>query len=360
MNIFDITLPGSKSIAARAIILDRVYGTQVMFENLPVCDDTCELQAAFSDFDSGAHEFNLGTGATSLRFFLAYVASLPDFECQIDCSDSLRRRPLEPLVEALRSAGADIEYLGEKGRTPLRVRGAKLDGSAVSVDCSLSSQFASALLLVSHLWKKPYILPKDMPTVSQPYIDMTLRMISQFENLSLQPGARYKIEADWSAAAFFIEYVMLHPEVRLYFSNLSSVHESLQGDARCVELFSARGGTFDMSRTPDLVPALAVGWCRAGFPFKFTGVSHLRHKECDRLQALAEELAKAGFRLKVDEDSISWEGDCCEQDPDAVFDSHGDHRIIMALWAAGYRNIRGCENVSKSFPAFFDEMNKLN
>lgn len=100
----EIILPGSKSIAARAIILDRVYGTHMSFENLPDCDDTRELLAAFTDMDAGKRDFNLGTGGTSLRFFLAYVASLPGMDCRVDCSDALRRRPLATLVDALRSA----------------------------------------------------------------------------------------------------------------------------------------------------------------------------------------------------------------------------------------------------------------
>lgn len=242
----------------------------------------------------------------------------------------------------------------------MRVRGAQLDGAKVSVDCSVSSQFASAMLLVSHLWENPYTPVRAGEVVSRPYLDMTIRMVRQFEDLAARHCDVYAIEPDWSAASYFYEFALLHPETDFVLKNIVSPEMSLQGDARCAELFANPGGEVDMNATPDLVPALAVGLCRAGIHFRFTGVAHLRHKECDRLDAITGELAKAGYRLEVGEDSLAWSGEHCEALPGAVFDSHGDHRIAMALWAAGFCNINGKEAVTKSFPAFYREMDKLS
>ena len=109
-----VCLPGSKSIAARAMVLSYVFGNRTRLTGLPDCDDTRELSAAMallSQSGDGLTRYDLGTGGTSLRFFLALAASLPGKDMIIDCSDALRRRPLRPLIDALRQAGADIECL---------------------------------------------------------------------------------------------------------------------------------------------------------------------------------------------------------------------------------------------------------
>lgn len=356
----EIILPGSKSIAARAIILNRVYRLALSLENLPDCDDTRELLYAFRDLDAGGHSFNLGTGGTSLRFFLAYVASLPGFCCTIDCSDELRRRPLAPLIDALGAAGAYIEYLSEEGRAPLRVRGAKLRGLGVKVDCGISSQFASALLMVSDLWESPVEIAESETMVSKPYVRMTRRMIEIFRSLKKEGANSYYIEPDWSAASYFYEYRLLNPQTEFKLVGLQPPGESLQGDSRCEKLFSLPGGNIDMTDTPDLVPALAVGLCCAGIHFNMTGVANLRHKESNRLDAISSEMAKAGYMLTVGEDSLSWHGERCTPVTNIEFDSHDDHRIAMALKAAGFDNIRGAGCVSKSFPQFYSQLAKLS
>ena len=178
-----VCLPGSKSIAARALVLSYVFGNHTRLTGLPDCDDTRELAAAMElvAASGGSQvEYNLGTGGTSLRFFLALAASLPGKDSVLDCSDALRRRPLNPLISSLRQAGADIECLGAEGCAPMRVRGKRLSGHGVTVDSGISSQFASALLMVSPLWSSPFLLPDVRGAVSRPYIDMTLRMARAF------------------------------------------------------------------------------------------------------------------------------------------------------------------------------------
>lgn len=358
--MIQITLPGSKSIAARALILDRVYGLGLTLENMPDCDDTRELQSALRALDSGCRQFDLGTGGTSLRFFMAYVASLPGFECTVDCSDALRRRPLAPLIDALRSAGAEIECLHEEGRTPVRIGGARLNGLNVRVDATISSQFASALMLVADMWQTPAPVHDAAKVVSRPYLGMTRRMVADFRALKTSGIRNYAIEPDWSAASYFYEYRLLNPAVEFEIRGLVPQGISLQGDARCAELFAHPGGEMDMRETPDLVPALAVGLCVAGIEYHISGVANLRHKESNRLVAISQEMAKAGYVLEVADDSLSWLGIRCAPQANPEFDAHGDHRIAMALWAAGFRNIRGKESVSKSFPSFFKEFSKLH
>ena len=224
-----VCLPGSKSIAARAMVLSYVFGNRTRLTGLPDCDDTRELSAAMallSQSGDGLTRYDLGTGGTSLRFFLALAASLPGKDMIIDCSDALRRRPLRPLIDALRQAGADIECLETEGCAPLRVRGGNLCGDGVAVNTEMSSQFASALLMVSPLWTSPFILPRTVNAVSRPYIDMTDRMVRAFSMLPQQ----YHVEADWSAASYFYEYALLNPGCEVVIKNMPPLTGSLQGD----------------------------------------------------------------------------------------------------------------------------------
>lgn len=394
-SIVTVNLPGSKSIAARALICCRTIGRRKLY-NLPDCDDTHELAAALDLFDAGGGServFNLGTGATSLRFFLALAASSSCFDGVIDCTDALRQRPIRPLVDALRSLGADIEYLAEEGRPPLRVRGRRLDGGAVGLPGGLSSQFASALLLASPLWNHPLELSKKSnPSVSRPYFEMTRDVMRRFSESNSMP---FVIESDWSAAAPFYQFALMRPGKVVRLAGLVAPERSLQGDSDAVALFSRFGittvfgkdtdGTYadivadpvrvaalsasnsllrlDMRDMPDLVPSLVTALCFAGSRFELTGVGHLRLKESDRVATLILELSKAGFVLSAGEDSIAWHGERVDVDGVPEYDSHGDHRIAMAMAVAvavtGKGTLSGKEAVGKSFPGFFEELSKL-
>lgn len=390
-----VHLPGSKSIAARALICCRTLGRREL-RNLPDCDDTRELVAALEQFDAGGGSgqvYDLGTGATSLRFFLALAASSPGFDGVIDCTDALRQRPIRPLVDALRSLGADIEYLAEHGRPPLRVRGRRLDGGAVTLPDGLSSQFASALLLASPLWNRPLELSeKSIPSVSRPYFEMTRDVMRRFSESNSMP---FVIESDWSAAAPLYQFALMCPGTVVRLAGLIAPERSLQGDSAASALFGSLGITtvfgedtdgayadivadsaqvatltasntpqrLDMRDTPDLVPSLVTALCFAGIRFELTGVGHLRLKESDRVATLILELSKAGFQLSATEDSIAWSGNRCGVDGAPEYDSHGDHRIAMAMAVAvavtGKGTLSGKEAVGKSFPGFFEELSKL-
>lgn len=384
-----VTLPGSKSIAARALILKRALGSTISLANLPNCDDTNELATALKIYDrepDNSEIINLGNGGTSLRFFLALAASTPGFKGVIDCGDQLRRRPIAPLIEALRSAGANITCLNNDMRPPLLVTGTKLSSQDINLDVSSSSQFASALILASPLWSKPYSLPPDTYATSRPYLDMSEKMLQIFSNFS-DHTATYTIESDWSAAAFFYEYVRLNPGKTLRLPHLPPPDLSLQGDSAAARLFAmldvdttfnadgsatirARHGSprpdssplhIDMKDTPDLVPPLAVCACMCGIRFSMRGIKSLRFKESDRIATLCSELRKAGFILTATEDTLCWHGDTCAPSASGIFDSHNDHRIAMALAAAGVPPQRikdpGC--VSKSFPDFYNTISSI-
>lgn len=386
-----VRLPTSKSIAARALILAYVNGNATELRGLPDCDDTRELAEAMHmlrEDMAGCRSYDLGTGGTSLRFFLALAASLPGFDARIDCSDALRSRPLKPLIDSLRQAGADIECLRQEGYAPLHVKGRVLDGSGVAVSGAASSQFRSALMMVSQLWTVPFTDAEDAHGVSLPYVSMTRRMVEIFR----ERPSKFVIEPDWSALSYFYEYALLRPDMDVEVENMPPVEGSLQGDSACAAIFGGLGVetrinpdgsgvlrgnkemierlrdaketvSIDMKDVPDLVPALAVGLCCAGIRFRMTGIGHLRHKESNRLSALSEEMSKAGYRLEAGEDSLSWEGARLPSGEDETHFAHRDHRIAMALAVTAvtrrHVSIRGAEAVTKSFPTFFAQLAQL-
>lgn len=386
VKVVKVKVPGSKSIAARALIANEVFGTNARFVGMPDCDDTLELRAALDqlhlNLQRGVKEreredadcYNLGAGGTSLRFFLAYVASTPGFCGKIDCSDALRRRPLSPLIDALRSAGAKIDCLNKEGECPLYVEGKSLDGRGVKVRSGISSQFTSALLLVSPLWKYPFV-QNEGGGVSRPYIEMTKGVIADFRKLAAESCPIYIIEGDWSAASYFYEYMLLHPEVKIEIDGLLPAQKSLQGDSVVDAVFrnildhdeSCGELKINACDFPDLVPALVVGMSVADISFCIEGIRHLRFKESNRISVLVEELAKCGIELYAGDDFIRYKkcGISSHDDsaPKIVVNSHGDHRIAMAFGAAaskiGNIYIVGAECVSKSFPDFFDYIRKL-
>lgn len=402
-----VNLPLSKSIGARALILAHIYGGAVMLQRVPDCDDSHELAAALEKLavsDGQRFTYDLGSGGTSLRFFLALAASSQGFRGDIDCSDGLRSRPIAPLVDALRSAGAQIEYKKEEGRPPLRVQGRCLRGTDMVPGAAVSSQYVSALLMASLLWNKRYEPQIAPQSVSAPYIRMTREMMRQFAELSEQAKdtgcARiYTVEADWSSASYFYEFVLAEPSASVRLRGLLPEGESLQGDNACAQIYSrlgvrtiygadrtvtieanareiaalskhrtetADGKTvrLNLRETPDLVPSLAVGMCLVGIRYEITGIGHLRYKESDRIAVLCSEMRKAGYLLQPGDDSLSWSGERCDAGPDVpVFDAHGDHRMAMALSVMAVKKgeiiIKGERCVEKSFPRFFDELHKL-
>lgn len=400
-----ISLPGSKSIAARLLMLDYINERRngvpaPRRAGMPDCDDTRELSAALDllrQYEPG-RRYDLGSGGTSMRFFIALVASMPGFEGTVDCSEQLRRRPVSPLVDALRRMGAEIRYLEEEGRPPLYIRGmqkwpeAGADLLAADPDIArLSSQYLSAIILASCLHDvdvRNFRLPEGV--VSRPYVDMTLKLVSLFHSRS-DVFSSLAVEPDWSAAAFFYELALLRPELKIIFDPALVEEGSLQGDSVCAPLFAEaatrRPFVADMSASPDLVPPLAVGLAFAGIPFRLEGVAALRYKESDRIAALTEGLARLGYKIEAEGDYLEWRGEEREEveevedsredrvgreeikeeikdgnldKEEPMIESCGDHRMAMAFAVAAARfgplRIRDAECVAKSFPDFFDRL----
>lgn len=387
-----VRLPLSKSLSNRALLIAALCPE--LGATRPVvaeCDDTAAMTAALGD-DTSTH-INVGAAGTAMRFLTAYFATREGRTVTLDGSARMRQRPIAPLVEALRQLGANIEYVGEEGFPPLRIKGENLQrGATIALNGSVSSQFVSALLMIA-----PSIggmaLRLTNPPVSRPYIDMTLAMMNECGASARWNGqqeivvenkpyhhAPDHIEADWSAASYWFALQCLLPKSSIVLEGLH--RDSLQGDSRVMALMDRLGvvANFDgdivtlscpkkvkiarfsndFSDTPDLAPTFAVLLCLKGIPYRLDGLATLRLKETDRIAALQAELRKLGYRLEAGDDYLSWDGNHTITCYCAPLDTYDDHRLAMALSLTATRfpgvALHDANVVNKSYPDYWQHL----
>ena len=405
-------LPLSKSIALRVMTLNALSrlagGGEAHIPQLPDSEDVAGMERAIKCISEAARqqEVYIGEGGAPLRFFTALAASFPGMDITLLAGESLMRRPLKPLLDALHDAGAKIRCRKKKGFPPLHIEGRELEADRITMTPAISSQFVSALMMAAPLWRTGLRLDfGGVKPVSTPYILMTARIMSRFgiasgigqDSVTVEPcqvkaPREFEIEPDWSAASYFYELALLLPGTPIPLLRLTPPERSLQGDSRCAEIFSGLGVStdinpdgsatllcdgnilkkavdsrtrmeLDMCDTPDLVPALAVGFCMAGVRFRFTGIGHLRHKETDRMLALETELGKAGYDIVTGPDFMEWNGLRSPVGNDYTIDTYSDHRMAMAFAPAAakrkYISIHAPEVVDKSFPTYWKVLEGL-
>ncbi len=401
----EVTLPASKSISNRALVLSVLSGDGArLLTNVSDCDDTNAMLHALT----WPETIDVGAAGTSMRFLTALL-SIGRGTHLITGTERMRHRPIGVLVAALRELGAEIEYAGEEGFPPLRITGHPLHGGTVSLPGNVSSQYISALLMIAPQLQEGLTLELTGEVISRPYIQMTMEMMRSFgaqvewrgENaIRVEPTAYvptpYLIEADWSAASYWYEIVLLSDSAQETATLVGLFEQSLQGDSAVADLFARlsvrsiflsvgsqqpkttliRRGELparfdaDFTRTPDLAQTLVVTCALKGIPFRFTGLQSLRIKETDRIAALQTELRKLGVQVEVEGDSVmSWPGperqaagEVSYLQPAAgtAIDTYDDHRMAMAFAPAalvlGSIDINHPEVVSKSYPRFWEDL----
>jgi len=384
-----IQLPASKSISNRALILDAMAGSSkgASLQNLADCDDTKVMTTAL-EFSS--NKINIGAAGTSMRFLTAYLAGREGV-WEITGSERMQNRPIRILVDALNRLGADITYLEKDGFPPLKIKGKKLKGGAISIDGGISSQYLSALMMAAPAMEEGLTLTIEGELISKPYFQMTLEMMRLWGVESSWDGTTvvikpqiyqaipFTVESDWSGASYWYEMLSLAEEGEVFLKGL--YRESLQGDAKVAEWFESLGihteyttegvrltktsmlvDRFDADFTdqPDLAQTMAMTCALKAIPFKLTGLQSLKIKETDRLKALIDESAKLGFVFVVSEDSIlEWTGETCTMFAVPI-ETYDDHRMAMAFAPAalvyGILLMNHPEVVSKSYPNFWNDL----
>lgn len=388
--IMELRLPASKSISNRALILNALSDSPYQVENLSDCDDTRVTVAAFR---SDKHHIDIGAAGTAMRFLTAYLASRKG-EWAITGSARMQQRPIRLLVDALRQLGAEIEYAGAEGFPPLKIKGRKLSGGALTLEGNVSSQYISALLMVAPCMKEGLTLTLSGEIISKPYIEMTIRLMRRYGISAEWNGSvirvvpqRYtpvifQVESDWSAASYWYEIISLLPDSIVELSGLQ--HPSTQGDARIAEFFALLGVEtqytetgvrlihigkrenrvdFDLSDQPDLAQTLVVTCALLNIPFCFTGLQSLKIKETDRIVALKTELRKLGYVISDRDDSVlEWDGQQTVPQKSPAIDTYDDHRMAMSFAPASVLNpglvVNYPEVVSKSYPAYWADLQR--
>lgn len=386
-----IPLPASKSISNRALILNALSLSASEIANLSDCDDTNVMVEAFT---SGSNLIDVKAAGTSMRFLTAFLAITPG-EWIITGTERMKERPIHLLVDALVSLGARIQYIGNVGYPPLKIKGTALDGGEIYLSGDVSSQFISALLMIAPSMSKGLTIHLEGNIISVPYIKLTLGMMAQFgvkthwdgRTIKIHPEeyrtTNYTVESDWSAASYWYEIAALvddaHIELKGLFKN------SMQGDSKVAELFLDLGVATEYTKDgviltktgkvtkkmfhnfvnePDLAQTFAVTCCMMGIPFMFTGLQTLKIKETDRIEALKNEMKKLGYLLYDSENSIlEWNGEKCEPEADPVIKTYEDHRMAMAFAPAAIKldhiNIAHPKVVTKSYPRFWDDLKSV-
>ncbi len=402
-----VELPSSKSLGNRALLLCRLSGPHSRLERLSPCDDTRAMCAALDGVEAlggaagKAGTVDIGAAGTAMRFLTAYYSQLDGVTRLLTGTERMRHRPIRPLVDALRSLGADISYAGAEGFPPLLIKGRRLAGGSASMPADVSSQYISALLMIAPLMRDGLRLCLEGEVISRPYIDMTMGLMRVFgaraawtgeREITVPPGSYADgtvcaVEADWSAASYWYEMVALTPGEGVCVTLPGLRRDSLQGDCAVARYFFPLGVettytdegvtltkrtpslppgetyALDLTGQPDLAQTLVVTCAVLRRPFRFGGLRSLRIKETDRVAALQTELAKLGATLLTDGGDTLYIKEYAAGTPHydgTPVDTYNDHRMAMAFAPAALRcpglRINNPEVVSKSYPAFWDDI----
>lgn len=385
-----LVITGSKSETNRLLLLQALY-PELVIENKSNSDDSIAMQSALQSIETTIDIHHAGT---AMRFLTAYFANKHTSDIVLTGSSRMQERPIGLLVDALRSIGAHITYEKNDGFPPLRIIGKQITGGSVNLPANISSQYISALLLAAPKFTKGIALDLEGEITSLPYLKMTLSLLervgiaSHFEDnrITILPHETIQqqtqvVESDWSSVSYWFSAIALSENGKIQLNNYRN--DSLQGDAVLMEIYNDLGveshfeGTtlflqkktkfnppqqlvLDLNHAPDIAQTIAVSCYGLGIGCALTGLHTLKIKETDRLLALEKELGKLGANLRVDDNSLYLEPTQNFQANQAI-DTYNDHRMAMAFAPLALKTplwINNAEVVSKSYPSFWDDMQK--
>ena len=394
----EVTLPGSKSITNRALLLAALSDGPVTLTNALFSRDTEIMAAALNQLgiavtvDAKARTMRVagcgakipaqtaklfvGNAGTAARFLTAFVSLRPDGVYHFDSDPAMYRRPIGPLLDALASQGAKAS----SRNFPFTLQTSGLSGGTVEIDASESSQLLSALLLVAPHARTPLNVRLKGATVSEPFIAMTQRMLRQFASRPLS----YAIEGDASAASYFLALPLVTGgEIALTGYTPSN---SLQGDVGFAAVLGQvglshpasqemwtvtkaphRGVAADFNAFSDTFLTLAAIAPLLDGPTKITGIAHTRKQETDRVAGMARELRKLGQEVTETENSLTITPRPLKSGVE--IETYHDHRFAMSFAILGCHNLHGDGRswlsikdpgcCAKTFPDFFEVLESL-
>jgi len=386
-----LSISGSKSESNRLLILKALY-PNITILNLSKSDDTNVLLNALS---SKSTTVDIHHAGTAMRFLTAFFAISKSKNMILTGSSRMQNRPIKILVDSLNSIGADIKYLNKIGFPPIQIKGKELKRDKITLDSNVSSQYISALLLISSSLKNGLEINLKGQITSKPYIMMTLFLMKQLgilysykKNIIKINGFNdftvkkiIKVESDWSSASYFYSFVALSPintEIILKSFNITS----LQGDSILSMIYkdfgvetvfndnsitikktniSKQSVTFDLISSPDLAQTIAVTCLGLGINCSLNGLNTLLIKETNRLLALKNEIKKLGTDVEITNDSLSFNNPN-KINNNITIQTYEDHRMAMAFAPLSVLTdiiISQADVVSKSYPDFWNDLSKI-
>ncbi|MBU0991392.1 MAG: 3-phosphoshikimate 1-carboxyvinyltransferase [Proteobacteria bacterium] len=399
-----VTVPGSKSYTHRILIATALADGPSIIENTLKSEDTTltanalkswgvqiiekngciEVTGTRGELKSAKEPVYLANSGTSMRL-LTGIAALGNGKYILTGSERMQERPIRELLDGLSQIGIKAISLNNSGCPPVEIQGSNLKGGEMALDCRVSSQYLSSVLLMAPCTEKGIRVTLPYGLVSKPYVDMTVDIMNRL-NVSVErdgydsffvPGdqmyrhGRYVVEPDCSQASYFWAAAAITGKT-VKVNNISM--KSRQGDVKFVgvlekmgcivkedkEGISVTGGKLkavetDMSNMPDVVPTLAVVAAFSEGTTIIKNVSHLKAKECDRIGSVAKELTKMGIAVKTFEDGLAITGG---KPGGAIIETYNDHRMAMCFAVAGLVVsgifIKDETCVVKSFPNYWD------
>ena len=409
-----ITLPGSKSISNRTLLLAALSHGNTEIRDLLASDDTSRMLEALEtlgvklenfaenawrvegcggNFPNKEANLFLGNAGTAFRPLTAALA-LAGGQYQLSGVARMHERPIGDLVDALRQAGAEIQYLGNDGFPPLKITEPNIDLLApIKIRGDVSSQFLTALLMALPLTKQQVTIEVIGELISKPYIEITLNLIAKFgvqvvrngwQSFTIPANSQYKspkeifVEGDASSASYFLAAGAIAGNVTV--TGLGK--DSIQGDVRFADALALMGGNIsygenhitaskaaninsldiDCNHIPDAAMTLAILALFADGTTTLRNIASWRVKETDRIAAMATELRKVGAIVEEGADYIKITPPK-QLTPNAVIDTYDDHRMAMCFSLVSLGGVPITINdpncVAKTFPNYFTEFKRL-
>jgi 3-phosphoshikimate 1-carboxyvinyltransferase len=406
--------PSSKSYSHRAIAIGSLARGRSVITNILFSRDTLATIAAcrslgakighenISLYVEGEHSYeppenvlNAENSGTTMRILTAMSALVKRGFTILTGDESLRKRPMQPILDALTQLGVQCYSSKLNGTAPLVVKGGGIKGGLAIINGSVSSQFVSALLISCIYADSSVAIKVSAKQVSKPYIEATMATMKAFGvTIDYEPNlleyylvnkeyrsTHFDIPTDFSAAALILSAgVIAGDEITLKGLNF----QLPQGDSSIIDIImkmggnikvdkekgeaivygssTLEGGDFDLTDTPDLLPAVSLLALKARSPVKIYGVAHARFKETDRITNISSQLVKLGASINEQSDEITIIAPKVFKN--ASLQAFNDHRLFMAFTIASMltetSNVTGVESVDVSYPNFIEDMIKLH
>jgi 3-phosphoshikimate 1-carboxyvinyltransferase len=409
-----VRCPSSKSYSHRAIAIGSLAADQqstvthvlMARDTLATAAGCCALGADIKydptrmrikgtdQFNPPENVINAENSGTTIRIISAMSGLVRTGYTVLTGDESLRNRPMQPILDALQQLGVEAFSTKQNGTPPLIVKGGGIKGGKAFVDGSISSQFISGLLISSIYADSEVVIKVKGKLVSKPYVLATLATMKHFGvSIDHTPdlleyyikNARYRsrkfdVPSDFSTAALILAAgALVGEEVRV--NGLNFVMP--QGDSRIVDILKEmgcqikvdeekgevvikgsdklEGGEFNLSDTPDLLPVVSILALKARGPVIITGVAHARVKETDRISNIAVELLKLGAHIKEFRDGLKISAPPVIKN--ASLEAYNDHRLFMAFTIASMMTeksiVAGAQSVDVSYPNFISDLKNI-